>query len=360
MANNKQPTDALAMYCETAGTTFTPKYLALPSPKKGEVLVKNLFTTICTSDLHTCLGRRSAPLPSVLGHEIIGEVVALPNSPVLDFSGTALAPGDRITWTVYAHDPSDEMARRGIPQKSAALFKYGHVEALDASSSLSGGFASHCLLRQGTSLFKLPPDLTDAEAAPLNCTHATIAGALRLAGSVQGRRVLVSGVGMLGLSACAMATEAGASVVWAVDPQSERQRRARLFGASQICHPDNIGEVPKVDVLIETSGVPEAMEQGLQRLDIGGVAVLVGAVYTQRDLAINAEIIVRNLLTIKGLHNYTPQDLAAAIRFLTDSRLQYPFQDLVGIRFPLTELDEAVRVADQGPYYRVGIYPNKK
>lgn len=347
------------MYCEAVGRGFIPHYFALPSPQAGEVLVKNLFTTICTSDLHTCLGRRSAPLPSVLGHEIIGEVVALPDSQVLDFSGKVLTLGDRITWTVYAHDPSDEMARRGIPQKSASLFKYGHVEAVDTSSSLSGGFASHCLLRRGTSLFSLPPDLTDAEAAPLNCTHATIAGAMRLAGPIEGKRILISGAGMLGLSACAMANEAGAREVWAIDPQSERQSRARLFGASQTWHPDHIGQVPKVDILIETSGVPTAMEQGLQQLNIGGVAVWVGAVYTQRDLTINAELVVRNLLTIKGLHNYAPQDLAAAIQFLEACRRQYPFQDLVGIRFPLEELEKAVGLADQGLYYRVGIYPNK-
>lgn len=353
-------TDALAMYCEEVGMAFSPKYVVLPSPQKGEVLVKNLFTTICTSDLHTCMGRRSAPLPSVLGHEIVGEVVALRDAPIRDYHGQVLELGDRLTWTVYAHDPADTMAQRGIPQKSAGLFKYGHVEAVDASSSLSGGFASHCLLRRGTSLFKLPPDLTNAEAAPLNCTHATIAGALRLAGSVQDRRVLISGAGMLGLSAGAMAKEAGAATVWAIDPVRERRDRSMLFGADQAWNPAEMGQVPKADVLIETSGNPAAMEQGIQKLDIGGVAIWVGAVYTQRDLAINAELIVRNLLTIKGLHNYAPQDLAAAIRFMSASRNKYPFQGLVGPRFPLAELDEAARVADQGPYYRVGIYPNKK
>lgn len=348
------------MLCEEAGAAFTPKELALPSPQTGEVLVKNIFTTICTSDLHTCMGRRSGQLPGVLGHEIIGEVVALPDTPIRDYHGQILELGDRLTWTVYAHDPSDEMARRGIPQKSAALFKYGHERAVDVSTTLSGGFASHCLLQAGTVLFKLPPKLTAAEAAPLNCTHATIAGALRLTGSVKGKRVLISGAGMLGLSACAMAKEAGAGSVWALDPIPERQAKAQFFGASHSSSPSALPTGYKADILIETSGVSTAMERGLHRLDIGGIAVLVGAVYTQPDLAINAELIVRNILTIKGLHNYAPQDLAAAIDFLSSSQGKYPFQELVGVYFPLAELDEAVCVADHGPHYRVGIYPNKK
>ena len=218
------------MLCEAPQAAFVPREFALPSLREDEVLVQNLFTTICTSDLHTCQGRRSGPLPSVLGHEIIGEVVALPDIPVRDYHGQILELGDRLSWTVYAHDPSDELARRGIPQKSAALFKYGHVRAEDVSTTLSGGFASHCLLRKGTVLFKLPPQLSMAEAAPLNCTHATIAGALRLAGPLKGKRVLISGAGMLGLSACAMARQADASTVWALDPVPERRSQAQLFG----------------------------------------------------------------------------------------------------------------------------------
>jgi putative phosphonate catabolism associated alcohol dehydrogenase len=353
-------TTAAAMLCEKPGAGFVLHNFPLPKPKRGEVLVKNIFSTICTSDLHTCLGRRVSPLPSVLGHEIIGEVVSLPEVPILDYFGQPIEKGDLLTWTVYAHDSSDEWAKRGIPQKSPSLFKYGHEKAVDVPTTLSGGFASHCLLRQGTSLFQLPKELTPAEAAPLNCTHATIAGAIRLAGNLKGKKILVSGSGMLGLSACAMVKEAGASTVWAIDPQPNRQVQARQFGADYSIGPGELTTELKADVLIETSGIPEAMERGLLHLAVGGIAVWVGAVFTQRDLAINAELVVRNILTIKGLHNYAPQDLAQAIKFLKDARTKYPFHDLVSIQYPLVQLDEAVQVADSGLHYRVGIYPNEK
>lgn len=359
MQDTTNKATALAMCCEKPRAPFVPKVVDLPWPTTGEVLVKNLFTTICTSDLHTCMGRRSSPLPGVLGHEIIGEVVALPTTPILDYHGQELQLGDRLTWTVYAHNPSDELAQRGIPQKAAGLFKYGHVEAVDTATTLSGGFASHCLLQPGTTLFKLPAELSAAEAAPLNCTHATMAGALRLAGSVKGKKVLVSGAGMLGLSACTMAKEGGASAVWAIDPIAARREQALLFGASQAWSPQEYAGQPKADVLIETSGIPEAMEQGLLQLAIGGIAVWTGAVFAQRDLAINAEVVVRNILTIKGLHNYTPQDLAAAIHHLSNCRTRYPFDRLVGACYPLTALDQAIQEANQGNSYRIGIFPNQ-
>ncbi len=50
----------------------------LPRPAAGEVLVKVTCCTLCGSDLHSYQGRRSVPCPTVLGHEILGQVAVLP------------------------------------------------------------------------------------------------------------------------------------------------------------------------------------------------------------------------------------------------------------------------------------------
>jgi threonine dehydrogenase-like Zn-dependent dehydrogenase len=92
-------------------------------------------------------------------------------------------------------------------------------------------------------------------------------------------------------------------------------------------------------------------------LNIGGTSIWVGAVYTQPPVMINAEKIVRNLLTIKGLHNYRPEDLATAVRFVAENYRRYPFEKLVSTEFPLRELDQAFQLADQRNDYRIGIYP---
>ena len=353
---------ATALIFDRARASFRVQEVSLPELQEGEVLVRVLYATICTSDLHTYTGRRSGPTPCVLGHEIIGEVISLDSETMVDFSGEPIHLGDRITWSVYAHDHEGTMAKKGMPQKSPDLFKYGH-QAMVQEHPLSGGFASHCHLKADTDLFKLPASLSDQEAAPLNCTHATIAGALRLAGDLTGKNVLVVGAGMLGLSACAMSAEAGAKQIALLEINPDRAKRATHFGASLILDMDPVkraqqrSSIGGIDVVIETSGIPEAMEDSLAMLNIGGIAVWVGAVFEQRDLRINAEYVVRHLLTLKGLHNYIPTDLQTAIDFLRKHHTKYPFHTLVARTYDLRDLDEAFIVAETSGAHRIGVRP---
>lgn len=353
---------ARAMTFNGTDRPFRSSHFDLPTLQHGEVLVRVLYSTICTSDIHTHSGRRSGPTPCVLGHEIIGEVTALGSGTPTTWTGTPLTIGDRVTWTVYAHDHQGVMARKGFPQKSADLFKYGHQQLCERHP-LSGGFATHCHLRTGTDIFHVPDPLSDREAAPLNCTHATVAGALRLAGDLTDKNVLVVGAGMLGLSACAMAAESGARTVAMLDINPQRAALARNFGASLILEQDAARQREQtaagggIDVVIETSGAPTAMEHSLRMLNIGGISVWVGAVFEQRDLHINAEYVVRNLLTMQGLHNYIPADLATAIAFLRKHHKKYPFHQLVGAEYPLAELDEAFSLAHSSQHHRVGVHP---
>lgn len=253
------------------------------------------------------------------------------------------------------------MAKRGIPQKSDKLYKYGH-HTFTPDDGLNGGFASHCILKKGTAIFKLPQFLNYKQTAPLNCTHATIAGAIRLAGHLNNKSVMITGTGMLGLSACAMSKEKGAKTVIVMDINNERLKFAANFGADRLID----GKLPadkikslipkeKIDVIIDTTGIPSVMETGLDMLAIGGIAVWVGAVYSQPATQINAEAIVRNLLTIKGLHNYTPDDLGYAIDFIAKNHSKYPFERLIGDEFPLENLSAAFETANSGKHYRVGI-----
>jgi len=354
---------ARAMVFQEAGAPFAMHRIHRPVLQDGEVLVAVSYTTICSSDLHTYYGRRGSPRPCILGHEIMGQVVDLAGGGVRDYHGNELHPGNTLTWSVYAYDHNGVMARKGLPQKSEDLFKYGHEKLWDPHP-LSGGFASHCHLRKGTDIFRLPDDLPPQVAAPINCTHATMAGALRLAGDLTGKRVLISGAGMLGLSACAMAREAGADRVWTTDVVGERLERSLAFGAdagfdANRPHREIAARVRErggADVLIETSGAPAAMESGIDLLNIGGISVWVGAVYTQRPLQVDAEKVVRNLLTLTGLHNYTPWDLATAVRFIEENHRRYPFEALVAEEFPLADLDRAFARAAESGHYRIGVY----
>ncbi|RZI80200.1 MAG: alcohol dehydrogenase, partial [Rubrivivax sp.] len=159
---------ATAMVFNEPGELFEEKKIDLSSPEDGEVLVKISYSTICSSDLHTFSGRRISPSPSILGHEIIGTIEAIGDIPVTDFYGDILNIGDQVTWAVYAYDKNSKMSQKGIPQKSEGLYKYGHHK-LSHTETLNGGFATHCILKSGTPIFRLPPGLAKPRSPPPRC-----------------------------------------------------------------------------------------------------------------------------------------------------------------------------------------------
>ncbi|MFF5084613.1 zinc-binding dehydrogenase [Actinoplanes sp. NPDC000266] len=300
-------------------------------PAAGEVLVRVDLATVCGSDLHTVAGHRSSPAPGVLGHEQVGTVVAAGD-------GASVRAGERIAWSVTASCGRCARCRRGIPQKCFELRKYGH-EPLDEKRPLTGGFASHCLLWPGTTVVKVPDDVPDEVAAPAGCATATVAAAVRAGGSVgAGDRVLVTGAGMLGLTATAMLARRGAHVITA-DPDPARREQARQFGAAEIA--DGTEEIDGIDLAVELSGATTAVRTALDSLTIGGTLVLAGTVSPGPAVPLDPERTVRRLLTVTGVHNYTPADLRTAVDFLAGSHHTYPFATLVSAPYPLHRLDEA-------------------
>ena len=337
----------------------------LPVLRDGEALVRVRLCTLCGSDLHSYEGHRPTPTPTILGHEILGEIVELaPSRPPADFNGRRLSVGQRVTWTVAASCGRCENCGRGIPQKCDQLFKYGH-QSLSDEHPLSGGLAEYCHLAAGTSLVAVPDDLPDRVACPASCAAATVAAAFRTAGICRDRTVLVQGLGMLGLTACALAQHEGAREVIATDPDARRCVWARRFGAtSVVSNSDELAAAVTdatagrgVDLALEFCGAPTAVEQAIPLLAVAARYVLVGAVFPARPAQIPAEMLVRRLIRLEGVHNYTPADLAHAVRFLGDLHRRLPFADLVADPVPLEAADSAFRSAAGGSFLRLAICP---
>jgi alcohol dehydrogenase len=340
----------------------------LPALAPGELLVRVACSTLCGSDLHTYQGRRETPCPTILGHEILGRVAALPpGDPPRDLAGRVLALGDRVTWSIAASCGACFYCTRKIPQKCERLFKYGHERATE-SHPLSGGLADYCHLARGTAVLHVPESLPDEVACPANCATATVAAALRVAGECRDHVVLVQGAGMLGLTAAAMLAARGAREIIVCDVDASRLQRAKAFGATRTVAVDRgsdalAGVVMQstadrgVDFALELSGSPEAVEAGLPLLRIGGRYVLVGAVFPARDVSLSAETIVRRLVRIEGVHNYQPRDLAAAVGFLADAHARHPFAELIGGRFALADAEAAFRHAISTKAPRVAVVP---
>jgi len=342
------------------------KNYALSPLKEGQILVRNKYTTICGSDIHTYCGLRQEACPTVLGHEIVGEIVEIDQAhPGVDDYGNKIAPGDIITWSIFSSDPQSIYAREGIPQKGTGLFKYGHAKITE-TDAFHGGLAEYCVLRPNTGILKIPSSIPLAVAAPLNCAIATVAASLRLAGDLKGKNVLVTGMGLLGIVAVAMSKEAGALWVGVTDISNERLMHAKGFGADNLLNTKNmpVGTLDKlrekfvkkgVDVVIDMSGSPDAMEMGLELLAIGGTAIWVGAVFNTRKISIDAEKLIRNLHTIKGIHNYNFEDFKYALDFLENNWQKYPFETVVEQEFSLADTQKAFEYAVANKPLRVGI-----
>ncbi|MDR3636344.1 MAG: alcohol dehydrogenase catalytic domain-containing protein, partial [Isosphaeraceae bacterium] len=155
-----------------AGLPFEHVKRPLPRPVGTEVLVEVVACTLCSSDLHSIHGRRSVPVPSILGHEILGRVVAFgPDAARLDAADQPLGLGDRVTWAIVASCGDCFYCGRDLPQKCERGLKYGH-EVLRPGRELSGGLADHCLLAAGTAIFRVPGEIPDAVACPSSCATA--------------------------------------------------------------------------------------------------------------------------------------------------------------------------------------------
>jgi alcohol dehydrogenase len=254
--------------------------------------------------------------------------------------------GDRVTWAIYASDPTSDFAKKGIPQKGEDLFKYGH-EQITEQSTLHGGLAEYIILRKNTPIIAIQDHgLSDKAASLINCAVSTAAGAIRLAGNLENQAVLVNGTGMLGIIACAMVNK-------------DRANLALKYGADLALGADDpifsSSEKSKVDVVLEFSGIPEAMKSTLELLDIGGTAVWIGATFPQPDITINGEKMIRRVLTIRGLHNYNQSDLVAAVSFMESSYKEFDFDALVHGGFTLEQTNDAYQYAIEHNPFRVGI-----
>ena len=152
-------------------------------------------------------------------------------------------------------------------------------EEIRKDNHLHGGLSEYCILRKYTPVIKNEKPLPLPVIALINCSVATVAGALRLAGSVEDRTVLVTGVGMLGIIACAMCRTSKARKIIALDIDVERLDKARKFGVDVTLKMEADGsslkerlgpmaEGEQIQAALDFSGVPETMESSLSLLGI--------------------------------------------------------------------------------------------
>ena len=203
---------AKAAVYDAPNTPFEIRNYPMRDVRSDEVLVRISMSTICRSDIHSWEGHRPNPCPGILGViDQLGEDIKR------DMRGDSLSVGDRITWTEYFHHGESYYRDvHDMPQKSNGMRKYGH-DLVEEDPHFLGGFAEYCYVVPGTGILKLPGELSDEEATPINCGVATMASVTEASEIGMGDVVAIQGLGLLG-------------PVWLCNGQSARRAACNRVG----------------------------------------------------------------------------------------------------------------------------------
>jgi putative phosphonate catabolism associated alcohol dehydrogenase len=351
------PTGRVAVFDVPNGPFRVADY-PLRAPARNEALVRVRMSTICRSDIHSYQGHRPSPCPGLLGHEIIGTIVALGEDLCRDMCDQPLALGDRVTWSEY-FVPGRSHARDvlDMPQKAPGVDKYGHMSS-ESPPHHHGGFGEYCYILPDSWILRLPDTLSDREAAPINCGVATMCAVIEAADLRLGQTVVVQGLGLLGLYGAALAKARGAARVIGVDGVASRRERALRFGVDCAVAPEEAAAMAAgADAVVEVCGDASAIRAGIDWLRVGGRCVIAGVVNPASMVELDANLILRKCLTLTGVHNYHPRHLPQALAFVLGNRDRYPFGELVDGVYPLHEVGRAMADAASHRVLRAAIVP---
>lgn len=269
-----------------------------PQPEAGprDVLIKVDRTGICGTDLHIYKwdnwARNTVPVPLVVGHEFVGEIVEM-GSEVKDFSVGEIVSGEGHV--VCGHCRNCMAGRRHLCNDSAGI-----------GVTRPGAFAEYIALPQ-TNVWAHKSDI-DREVASIfdpfgNATHSA------LSFSVLGEDVLVTGAGPIGIMSAAIARHAGARHVVITDVNEYRLELAKKMEVTRAVNvrTDSLADVQKelgmdegFDVGLEMSGNPDAFNDMLTNMCHGGKIAMLGI--PEKEMAIDWNKVVFNMLTIKGIY----------------------------------------------------------
>jgi threonine dehydrogenase-like Zn-dependent dehydrogenase len=334
----------------------------VPPASDGGVVVASTHGGVCGTDLHLQQGHLDVPIPLVLGHEGLGVVHALGPNVQRDVNGEPLREGDRVMW---ASSISCGGCRPCIVEREPTLCvnrkTYGVNRPTTDEPALSGSWADYIYLRPGTTVVKVPDHVDPVDAMSLACAGPTALRALLDRRPVVfGEVVVVQGSGPVGLAAAAFAELAGAAEVILVGGPQSRLRLAADLGIGSrhvnivdaADHSETIADVVQMtnggaDLVIECTGVPDAVGEGLRLVRRGGSYLVIGQYTDAGDALINPHQIVYRNLDVHGSWAFTGGHLTQYVRLLSRIRERVRLGSLV-TTYPLEDHAAAMRDVANG------------
>ena len=295
-----------------------------PSPEPGEALLRVDYCGICATDIEEYLygpafiaGEEPNPvtgkkMPMVTGHEITATVMEV-NAP-----NAAVAPGDRVVINGVLTCGTCYWCTSGEPTQCLGMAAVGF--------GIDGGLAERLVWRSDQ-LVKIPIELSSEEAALTEPTSVAI-HAVKRSDAGPGDRVVVLGVGTVGLLAMQAAKAFGATV-YAVDTRQMSLDLAEELGADQVLDASSGDTAETIstltggvgaDIVIDTAGAESVPEQAVRMVRRGGLVVVV-AIYTSTP-RFDFNSLVSTEVSMTGSLAYTQADVEDAVRLISSGEIR--------------------------------------
>ena len=270
----------------------------VPEPSYGinDVLIRVDRTGICGTDMHIykwdAWAQQTIPVPMVVGHEFVGEIVAV-GSNVTDFH-----PGEVVSGEGHVVCGRCRNCLAGRRHLCA------HTKGIGVNRP--GAFAEYLALPM-TNVWHHAPGVNLDVASIFDPFGNAVHTALSF--PVLGEDVLITGAGPIGCMAAAVVKHAGARFVVVTDVNPWRLALAKKMGATHAIdvRSESLAEVQNrlgmqegFDVGLEMSGNPEAFRSMLSNMAHGGKIAMLGI--PSEPIAVDWNLVVFNMLTIKGIY----------------------------------------------------------
>ncbi len=311
-----------------------------PEVQINDVLIRVDRTGICGTDLHIhdwdAWARKTIPVGLVIGHEFVGEVVAVGSNV------TGFAPGDLVSGEGHLVCGRCRNCMAGRRHLCA------HTEGIGVSRT--GAFAEFIALPM-TNVWHHHPDI-DRDVASIfdpfgNATHTA------LAFPVLGEDVLITGAGPIGIMAAAVVRHAGARHVVITDVNEHRLELACKMGVTRALDvrtetiagvQEALGMDEGFDIGLEMSGNASALRDMIANMAHGGRIALLGI--PPEEFAIDWNQVVFNMLTIRGIYGREMYETWYAMSVMIQSGLD--ISPVITHHFGYEDYDEAFATAAGG------------
>ena len=324
----------------------------VPLPSAGEILLRLRVVGFCGTDLFK-LDAGNTPAGTVLGHELVGEVIAVGNGV------TKFSDGDRVV--VPHHVPCGEclFCRRGN-ETMCDVFRENLLEP--------GGFAENILVRQRATeraAHCLPDHITDEVAVFLEPAACVLRGIYRADMDANGAAVVLGSGSMGLLHLLVLGAVFPGVAVTVVDPVPERLATAKKLGASQTVGPgaealeavlastNGIG----ADAVFDTVGGNDTLEDGLNLTRPGGSVVLFAHAPEEAQARYNLNAVFKFERRILGTYSAALKEQAEIFELINSGDLDP--SPLVTHKLPLDDFERGVSLVRKHHALKVLFTPSR-